>query len=71
MGSSNASLSFTVRPFEFVHLSRQLGLAHLRQDDLFALRFQRPHFLGIPSRLSTRRPGSHPAVVRVPNTSGK
>jgi hypothetical protein len=27
--------------------------------------------LDIPERLSTRRPGSHPAVVRVPNTSGK
>jgi hypothetical protein len=27
--------------------------------------------LDIPERLSTRRPGSHPAVVGVPNTSGK
>jgi hypothetical protein len=27
--------------------------------------------LDIPERLSTRRPGSHPAAVRVPSTTGK
>jgi hypothetical protein len=45
MGSSNASRLVTVRPFQLVHLSRQLAFADLRNQDLLALRFQRPHFL--------------------------
>jgi hypothetical protein len=71
MGSSNASRLVTVRPFQVVHLSPQLAFALLRNQDLFDLRFQRPHFLCVPPRLGSLHPGLPTAAVRVPCTPSK